>query len=48
MQLVYEKAWRYKENGYKFASVICRQFLWKDEMGAIVIMLIEYRTIESL
>ena len=26
MQLVYEKAWKYKENGYKLASVICRQF----------------------
>ena len=27
MQLVQEKAQKYNENGYKLASVICRQFL---------------------
>ena len=27
MQLVQEKAKKYNENGYKLASVICRQFL---------------------
>jgi len=26
MQLVYEKAQKYNENGYKLTSVICRQF----------------------
>ena len=33
MQLVQEKAQKYNENGYKLASVICRQFLTIEELS---------------
>ena len=40
MQLVQEKAQKYNENGYKLASVICRQFL--TLRGRAVIILSRY------
>ena len=49
MQLVQEKAQKYNENGYKLASVICRQFLtdethiyYDTEQGRFVNNLDEY------
>ena len=49
MQLVQEKAQKYNENGYKLASVICRQFLtdethmyYDTEQGRFVNNLEEY------